>query len=242
MADPAAHLPAFVDAQRRTLDLLRDLVPRLEAGMSERDVHELAHSRGSDLGFQSWFRAPVVRFGAPPDVRWTDRPRRKPLLEIGTTVELEVAPATGDAFGDAGIALCFGVDKQPEIVDDARELCRAIVGFASRWKCVGELFVFAEAWANNHSGSLGGQRSVGFVAMTPDRSWAGRWPGGAWAASLLRRNQVQFFNPRRMSGIYVLRPRMVANGQGASFAEMILVTPDSKQIIGRDSLDEVGRL
>lgn len=242
MQDAAAHLPAFVDAQGRALALLRDLVPRLEAGMSERDVHHLALERGRAQGCEKWFRAPVVRFDAPPIVRWTDRPRTAPTLAPGMIVELEVAPATGEAFGDVGIALAFGQEEQPTIVQDARDLCRAVVGFSSRWKCVGELFVFAQAWANNRRGSLGGQQSVGFGAMTPDRSWAGRWPGGAWAASLLRRNQIQFFNPRRMNGIYVIRPRMVADGQGASFAEMVLVTPESRQIIGRERPDQVGTL
>lgn len=242
MADPVAHLPAFVDAQERSLGLLRDLVPRLQAGMSERDVHQLALDRSRDLGFTTWFRAPVVRFDAPPVVRWTDRPRQRPVLAPGMIVELEVAPATDQAFGDAGVALAFGSDKAPAIVDEARELCRAVVGFASRWKCVGELYVFAQAWANNRRASLGGQASVGFQAMTPDRSWAGRWPGGAWAHSLLRRNQIQYFNPRRMQGIYVVRPRLVMDGQGASFAEMVLITPDEKRILGRTGLDQVGRL
>lgn len=240
MTDPAAALPRFELAQQGAIDLLRDLVGRLEAGMSEKDVHALAHELGKAQGFESWFRAPVVRFGAPAVTSWTDRPRASARLEIGTVVELEVAPATGDAFGDVGTAFAFGQEDAPPIVDEARELCRAVCGFASRWKCVGELFVFAEAWANNRRASLGGQKSIGFVAMTPERSWAGRWPGGAWTNSLLRRNQVQFFNPRRMNGIYVIRPRIVMDGQGASFAEMVLVTPDDKRIVGRGDIDEVG--
>lgn len=242
MLSAVDRLSDFEAAQRGALDLLRDLIPRLEAGMGERDVHDLAHERGAALGFTTWFRAPVVRFGAPAVVSWTDRPRRAPTLEPGTIVEIEVAPATADAFGDAGVAFGWGVDEQPAAVTGARELCQATCGFASRWKCVGEVFVFAEAWANNRRASLGGQRSVGFAAMTPEHSWAGRWPGGAWAQSLLRRNQVQFFNPRRMNGLYVLRPRLVADGQGASFAELVLVTPEEKRILGREHLDQVGRL
>lgn len=242
MTDPAAALPAFEAAQQGALDLLRDLKGRLEAGMTERDVHALAHERGAVHGFSTWFRAPVVRFGAPAVVRWTDRPRRSARLQPGTIVELEVAPATDTAFGDAGTAFVFGRDDAPPVIDNARELCRAVCGYASRWKCVGELFVFAQAWATNRRASLGGQKSIGFLALGPERSWAGRWPAGAWTHSLLRRNQVQFFNPRRMNGIYVIRPRFVENGQGASFAEMILVTPEHKQVLARPGLDAVGTL
>ncbi len=242
MTDPAAALPAFEVAQQGALDLLADLKSRLEPGMSEHDVHALAHERGHAMGFSTWFRAPVVRFGAPAVVRWTDRPRRSARLQAGTIVELEVTPATDAAFGDAGTAFVFGQDDDAPIVGEARELCRAVCGYASRWKCVGELFVFAQAWTTNRRASLGGQKSIGFVAMGPERSWAGRWPGGAWGNSLLRRNQVQFFNPRRMNGIYVIRPRIVLDGQGASFAEMVLVTPDHKQLLARPDLDAVGTL
>lgn len=210
--------------------------------MSEQDACQLARERGGALGVQAWLRPPLVRFGAPAAVRWTDRPRRSPPLAAGTLVEVELAPAFEQAFGDAGVSLCFGQEAEPALIEAARELCRGVVGFASRWKCVGELFVFAQAWANNRRASLGGQRSVGFVALPPAQAWAGRWPQGAWAHSLLRRNQIQYFNPRRMNGIYVVRPRLVMEGQGASFAEMILVTPEDKQILGRQDLRQVGRL
>lgn len=241
MADPLSTLPAFLDSQQLAQGLLRDLVPHLEAGMSEQDVHRLALERGRALGVHTWFRPPAVRFGGPPALRPTDRPRRSPALAPGMLVELEVAPATDQAFGHAGVALAFQ-QADPPVVEGARELCRAVVGFASRWKCVGELFVFAQAWANNRRASLGGQTSIGFLALTPDRAWAGRWPQGAWAHSLLRRNQIQYFNPRRMNGVYVVRPRLVMDGQGASFAELVLVTPEDKRILGREGLDQVGRL
>ncbi|MCB9777730.1 MAG: M24 family metallopeptidase [Alphaproteobacteria bacterium] len=245
MQDPAAHLEAFEAAQRGALDLLRDLTPRIEAGMTEHDVHALAHERGEALGFSTWFRAPIVRFAAPATVSWTDRPSARRTLDAGMIVELEVAPGTPDAFGNAGTAFVFGGSTDPDVqatVDSAAELCRACVGFSSRWKCVGEVFVFAEAWANNRTASLGGQTSVGFQAIPPTAAMLGVWPGGAWGLSLLRRNQVQYFNPRRMNGIYVLRPRFVKDGRGASFSEMVYVTPDAKHILGRGGIEDVARL
>lgn len=242
MPDSVLHLSEFEAAQRGAWGLLRALVPQLEAGMSERDLQALAVQQGRAAGFTRWFRPPLVRFGAPPVVRFTDRPRSGTRLEPGMIVELELAPATDRAFGDAGLAFAFGQAEEPAIVTDARALCEGVCGFASRWKCTGELFVFAEAWANNRRASLGGQHSVGFVVLGPERAWGGRWPEGAWAQSLLRRHQVQYFNPRRMNGLYVIRPRLVAQGQGAAFAEMILVTPDDKRILGRDEGEAIGGL
>jgi len=244
MQDPADHKAAFADAQLRAQRLLAEVVGRLESGMSERDVRDLALEQGEAQGVVAWFRPPVVRIGAPPAVQWSDRPRAGVHLEPGAVIELELAPATQAAFGDAGLSLAFGVEPgsadEPGIVRESRELCRAVCGFASRWKCVGELFVFAEAWATNHRARLGGSHSVGFSALSPAQAWGGQWPRGAWAASLLRRNQVQYFNPRRMHGIYALRPRLVRDGQGAAFAELVYVTPEDKEILGRASLEQVG--
>ncbi len=239
MTEPAELLPAFLDAQQRTIALVGSVAEALGEGMSERDGVALAQERAKAAGFSGWFHPPRVRFGAPMQMRPTDRPRSSPPLQQGAVVELELAPCTDQAFGHSGISFAFATAAQPVIVDHARELCRGVIGYSSRYKCTGELFVFAQAWTNNRRGNLGGQDSVGYQVRGP--GLPGPWPLTTRAWSLLRRNQVQYYNPRRMNGIYVVRPRAAIEGAGALFAEMILVTPEQKLILGRESLDQVGQ-
>ena len=69
-----------------------------------------------------------------------------------------------------------------------------------------------------------------------------QWPRLARAAILMRRNQVEWFNHRRMSGIYAMQPRLVSETQGVAFEEMVLVLEHGQRVLGRDSIDEVGTL
>ena len=142
--------------------------------MSEPDVVELALSQAGAFGFRDWFAKPEVRFDGAKSV--FHRPSASNVLKKGTLVEIDLAPSTDNAFGDYGTGLCFGVDEEPPIVTEAREACRAICGFASRFKTVGELFVFAESWANNHRVSLGGARSVGHMVPLCEGLFATAWP------------------------------------------------------------------
>ena len=67
MTAPRPELPpdvaAFDDAQRRAIALAREVVRHLEAGMSERDIYELAETRLGAHGFDGWYHAPEVRIG-----------------------------------------------------------------------------------------------------------------------------------------------------------------------------------
>lgn len=238
MNSPPTPLADFEEAQVRAIDLIRRVRAGAEIGQSERDLAALARHEARARGFQGFLRPPRVVFGAPTSSAPWARPRTSPRLETGMVVELELNPYDERAFGHVGLSFALG--EAPPIVGQARELCRAVLGYASRWKCVGELFVFAEAWTNNRRGGLGGQDSIGYRAMGPDESGPLPWPQGARARAMLRRNQVQYFNHRRMNGLYLLRPRASLGGQGALFAEMIWVTPDEKRILGRAGLDEIG--
>lgn len=233
-------IAAFDNAQRMTIDLTRTVVDNLEHGMSEIDVVELALTQAQAFGFTDWFAKPEVRFDGEKSV--FHRPSATRRLKTGTLVEIDLAPATENAFGDFGTGLCFGVDSDPPLVHEAREACRAICGFTSRFKTVGELFVFAESWANNHRVSLGGARSVGHMVPLCEGIFASAWPKTARAAIFLRRCQVHFLNPRRVIGIYALSPRVVMDGKAMCFEEMVYIEGDEKRILGRTSIDEIGTL
>ena len=234
------EIAVFDHAQRTTIELMRTVVDSLELGMSEKDVYDLALEAAGAFGFTDWFAKPEVRFNGARSI--FHRPSDKTKLKKGTLVEIDLAPATDNAFGDFGIGLCFGTDKEPAIIHEAREACRAICGFASRFKTVGELFVFSESWANNHRVSLGGARSVGHMVPLCEGPFATAWPKTARLSVFLRRCQVHFLNPRRVIGIYCLSPRIVADGKAMCFEEMVYIEGDEKRVLGRNSIDEIGTL
>ena len=115
-----------------TIELMRAVVDNLEVGMSERDVYDLAIEQAPAFGFIDWFAKPEVRFDGARSV--FHRPSASKKLRKGTLIELDLAPSTETAFGDFGIGMCFGEPVEPAIVSEAREACRAVCGFASRFK------------------------------------------------------------------------------------------------------------
>jgi hypothetical protein len=233
-------LAAFESAQSATIRAVRHVVAELKEGQSEVEIARALESAVRDQGFHTWFQRPRVQLGAPAAPRrWMED---RPALREGTLVELHLAPANQDAFGALGAAFAFGGGPEPLLLQQARELCRATCGFASRWKCTGELYVYAQAWANNRRLQLDTTETVGHVCF-PRRGRAGwLWPYGARTAALLRRHQIQWFNHRRMHGVFHIAPRLVSGSQGLTVGELVLIDGDRKRIIGRAGPDEVGRL
>lgn len=232
-------LPAFEVAQRATLDLMRELIARLEVGMRPADIAHLARALATQRGFTGWFHPPEIYFD-PTDTRLRLPHRRR--LEPGTIVRIDLAPTTEAAFGDLGYSFAFRAAPEPRLIAEARDVCRATCGFASRWKCVGELFVFAQSWANNRRLTLAASRSIGHACF-PRQGLAGAaWPRAARMSILLRRNQIQWFNPRRMAGVYAVNPPISLNGAVAAFEEMIFINGETRLVVGRNSFDEIGRL
>ena len=81
---------------------------------------------------------------------------------------------------------------------------------------------------------------MGHVILAREGLLDSVWPQGARVACLMRRNQIQWYNPRRLVGCYAVRPRLVSGDVGLAFEEMIYVDGDVKRILGRDSLAQVG--
>lgn len=231
-------LEAFDSAQRSAIRILGDAIGRLTEGQSEVDVVALLTQVAGDHGFHQWFHEPHVRFGGGFSRIYRASGER--VLRPGTLVEIDLGPANDTAYGDVGVALAWGTAEEPRLVSEARDLCRAVCGFASRWKTVGELFVFASGWTNNHRRSLGDSKAVGHVCLPREGLVDMAWPTAAHAATLLRRNQVQWYNPRRMAGAYAIRPRLVHGDLSLAFEEMIYVDGDVKRVLGRDSAADIG--
>lgn len=236
---PDDVVQAFEDAQQRTIALLRDASQQLQAGMTEKDVVDLVEGMAEQAGFTDWFRPPYAHFNCPEKPGFL--PRGRGGLKPGTVVEIDACPATDRAYGAFGTVVVFGGKPEPELVTDAREACRAACGFSSRWKCTGEVYVFAQAWANNRRYAIDSD-SVGHMCFPRMGRTAMAWPHAARAATLMRRHRIQWFNPRRMDGFFAVQPRITAQGHGCAFQEMILLNGDEKRIVGRSSISEVGTL
>lgn len=236
-----APIARFDDAQRRSIALLRDVVQRLEAGMSERDVYELAETRLDPHGFTGWFHRPEVAFGRPRRLlRSVPSARRR--LAPGDLVTLDFAPADAEAYGDFGYTLAFGEGPAPAVVDVARDCCRASCGYASRWKTIGEIRIFAEAWAVNHRMRLAADGACGHRVPLKEGWVAAGFPRTARLATLLMRNRVHRLNPVRMDGLFALRPEVTDGVHVAAFEEIVYVHEDTRVVLGRDDLAAVGTL
>ena len=230
-------LPDFEQAQVATIALMRDVVSSLDVGMTTADIHSLAMQKAQQRQiFTGWFHRPEIFLN-----RGESRRSTATALQPGTIVQIDLAPATENAFGDFGYSFTFQGDEHPS-VHEAREVCKATCGFASRFKCVGELFVFAQSWSNNHRLKLAARHHIGHACLPREGLIRQGWPMGARLSIRLRRNQIQWYNPRRISGVYAINPPVLHQNRMVAFEEMVFVDGDQKVILGRASLDEVGTL
>ena len=232
----AAIRDAFASAQQRTIAAVAEVVRAAQAGQRAADLERALSEAALSRGFSGWFRPPLAR------VAGVDGQQGGPALRPGHIVELRLMPLDPDAYGAFGYSFRFGAGEEPAALRDARELSHNTCGFASRWKSVGELFVYATSWANNRRRSLGEARAIGHQCF-PRRGRAGwLWPYASRSASSLRRHEIQWLNPRRMRGHYFVAPRLVAGAESACFGELILVDGDHKSVVGRAGRGEIGTL
>lgn len=236
-------IAAFDDAQRRAIAMMGDVCGRLEAGMYARDIVELAETRLGEHGFTTWYHPPEVEIGA-------DIGRRSPFprlgkglaLAAGTLVSIDLGPATNEAYGDFGITRSFGTADEPFVLQQARECTRAACGFASRWKTCGELFIVSQAWACNQRLTLKNKNAVGHRILPREGFLATGFPRSAHAATLLPKNRLHRLHPVRLDGMFAVRPVVTDGAQAAAFEEVIYIHEDTKCVLGRASLAEVGTL
>jgi hypothetical protein len=231
-------LASFEDAQSRGIQLLGQVMGQIQDGMSEVDIAQIANRGAADLGFTDWFEPTAIRVGGPTGVKHKNSASR--TVSRGTLVEVNLAPATDRAFANVSATIAFETEVQPRIVQEAKELCVATCGFASRWKCTGEIFVFADAWTKNRLFTMGDIKAIGHQCLPPQGLAGTAWPRSARLATYLRRNQIEWYNHRRMAGIYTLRPRVEIDGQSAVYQEMLYVDGTRKLILGRTDASEIG--
>ena len=238
-----AVLAAFDDAQRRGFALLRDVMNSLSAGTTEAQAADAARDLASRHGFDRWYHPPEILFGENTrsnDV-WKTPGARK--LKRGDMVSVTLGPSSADAYADVGVTEVFGAPdgaEEPKVLTVARECARATSGYASQWKTVGELYIYARAWAVNHRLTLVNDRSIGHALLPPEGNLAVGFPLSAHTITWLRRYQVRRLNPNRVTGLWAIRPNITDGTVAAQFEEVIYVNGPDKRILGRDDISQVG--
>jgi hypothetical protein len=230
---------AFDEAQARTIVLMRQVVAQLQPGMDIGDIVALAEKGARDHGFSGWFHRPVVSIGAgigrgPLMSRLSGRSK----TEVGTLVSIDIGPADGAAYGDLGQTVVVPGAPEPGILAEGREVLKAACGYCSRWKTMGEVFVFSEAWARNRSLKLANKKSIGHRIL-PLKGFYSR-PSLALFGTHFGPNQLHRLNPRRMDGIFAVNPQIQQGNLTVSFEEMVYIHEETRQVLGRAALSEVG--
>ncbi len=229
----------FDDAQRRARALLLELTAGLRAGMRAADVEALASERAGAHGFRGWYHPPEVRVGAAIGGGLRASLRAE-AIQAGTLVSIDLGPADGHAFADIGATVCFEAPV-PRVLEVARACTTACCGFASRWKTVGEIHVFARAWAVNHRMELAHEGAVGHRVLARDQvpgaSLLGdAWPRASHALNGLPRNRIHRLHPVRMAGMFAVRPVIRdRDGHCAAFEELVYVKDDVRVVLGQDA-------
>lgn len=231
-----AEIEAFTEAQTQGFRLMNHVLSGLSAGISEVQLLDYIRQNASQFGFNNWFSRPVIHF----DYKMRTRigPSISRLLKANTVVQLHLKPATNFAYANIGLSFCLD-GNPPPIIGQAKELTKATATFAAHLKCVGELFVFATSWANNHRSKLNNESHIGHQCKSP-ATGDPFWPQSARVKALLRRNQIQWYNPRRLSGVYAIQPDLSCDGRRAGFAEIIAVTEENRWVLGRESMSDIG--
>ncbi len=227
----------FERDQRNAIALLNHCLERLTLGMTELDILALLEQSVDQFSFQGFLRRPVVHFDYRPVLRWGPSSNRK--IRKGSVIQIHIQPYSQEAFGNTGLSFCFDSPDLP-IVTKARELCVATSTFAGHTKKSGELIVFAQSWCTNHKTQLD-RESIGHFVFPNSHSgiFGSMWPNSMRALTQLRRYQIQWFNPRPLDGIYALHPDIRQDNRRLGFAELILVTPEERRVLGRDHMDDL---
>ena len=226
-------IETFADHQTRAIAMLDDVFVAMEAGMGGKDIRALAQERLKLHGFDRWFHGPEVDLGCQVTGR---EPRH---LQPGSLVHVDIGPGSAYAFGDVGATFVF---KGPstDLVDRARALIIGTCTYASHRKVIGEMYVFANAWANNRQLKLHPPGTIGHACLPPIGLVATAWPTSAALAVRLRRHQIRMLNPRRPRGVFALHIPVTDGHHWASFEELIAFDEEGRRVLGRPTLDEVG--
>ena len=232
-----AVIANFDRDQHNAIRLMNHCLPMIQHGMSETAVIELFEEHVASFGFLGFLRRPVVHFDHRPTFRWGPSSNR--ILTKGAVVQLHIQPYSNEAFGNTGVSFTFDAPTIP-IVTKARDLCIATSTFAGHTKKSGELIVFAQSWATNHRTELD-QESIGHFCFPNSNAglFGQLWPNSMRGLTQLRRYQLQWFNPRPLDGIYAIHPDIRQDNRRLGFAELLLVTPEERRVLGRESMTDI---
>jgi hypothetical protein len=223
--------------QKNAILLLEQCLSNLKIGQSEQDILQHLEQQAKSIGFIGFIRRPIVHIDYRISLRWGPSKTRR--LQVGSVVQIHIQPYTQDAFGNIGLSFVYKRRAIP-IVEKAQDLCLAASTFATGSKKAGEIFVFSQSWCTNHRTELN-KESVGHFCFpnTKKGLFGNRWPQSMRALTQMKRFQLQWYNPRALSGVYAIHPDIKQDGRRAGFAELLHIDAGKRTLLGRDSLDEI---
>ena len=223
--------------QKNAILLLEQCLSNLKIGQSEQDILQHLEQQAKSIGFIGFIRRPIVHIDYRISLRWGPSKTRR--LQVGSVVQIHIQPYTQDAFGNIGLSFVYKRKAIP-IVEKAQDLCLAASTFATGSKKAGEIFVFSQSWCTNHRTELN-KESVGHFCFpnTKKGLFGNRWPQSMRALTQMKRFQLQWYNPRALSGVYAIHPDIKQDGRRAGFAELLYIDDGKRTLLGRDSLDEI---
>lgn len=247
-------LSRFRAAQRLAYDAAVHVEQQLAAGMTERDAALLMHDYLKARGVQQYFHKPFVWFGdrtAFVDF-WTDLhffPTRRKLA-WGMPVILDVAPVVDGYAADIGYTCTFGENRLHEkMIADLAAYRSLIVEGVRRSKTLQTIYrevddlIFEQGYQNRHQ-----RYPYAVLAHRVERLDAGPAPKltlGGFGLSALRwlrqegkafERGVKHHSPlwngsdrsghRAATGLWAVEPHLGAQGVGAKWEELLVVTGD----------------
>lgn len=230
-------LDGYLEARRFAKVLSREIVSKIEVGMSEKDIEDIASEVFRDYDVRQHWHIPIIGVGEGSTklssmyaLTSSFLTKHKRILQEDDLVLIDIAPVYMTYSGDYTTTHVFGNNPELEaLVAYARDVSRKIAGYASNEMIVADVFRYAQELIRTTSNytllyppliSLGHRLSrVHPLEKLPE-------PG----LSYLILKEFPFINSSNltpMDGLWVVEPYLMHNKRAAKFEELVCVGRES---------------
>ena len=230
-------LDGYLEARRFAKVLSREIVNKIEVGMSEEDIEDIASEVFRDYDVRQHWHMPIIGVGEGSTklssiyaLTSGFLTKHKRILQEDDLVLIDIAPVYMTYPGDYTTTHVFGNNPELEtLVAYARDVSHKIAGYASNEMTVADVFRYAQELIRTTSNytllyppliSLGHRLSrVHPFEKIPE-------PG----LSYLILKEFPFINSSNltpMDGLWVVEPYLMHNKRAAKFEELVYVGKES---------------
>lgn len=230
-------LDGYLEARRFAKVLSREIVSKIEVGMSEEDIENIASEVFRAYDVRQHWHMPIIGVGEGSTklssiyaLTSSFLTKHKRILQDDDLVLIDIAPVYMTYPGDYTTTHVFGSNPELEaLVAYARDVSRKIAGYASNVTIVADVFRYAQELIRTTSNykllyppliTLGHRLSrVHPLEKLPE-------PG----LSYLILKEFPFINSSNltpMDGLWVVEPYLMHNKRAAKFEELVCVGRES---------------